>query len=284
MPFSKTTDNHTETYWTKHFENFLKPLIEQNLELEARRSDELRGNITNKIIFDLITSPIVIADLTDHNPNVFWELGIRQSFKHGTITIAEKNGEKKIPFDVFGKATLFYNLLEEKHDEFEKKFKSAIDDCLKNPDRPDSQVLETISGRGTLYEIINQGEIIRRLEALEIELKWNESLFNNCIAQAAKNRLEKLRINKYSTAPLLRFSAVELLLSNQYVKADPDFYSLANTYWIIIASLNSKLQTWHLSKKWTEEQILNNSVEIKKIINGFLEAVIKLRDEISKKY
>lgn len=26
MPFSRTNDEHTESYWTKHFEDFLKPL------------------------------------------------------------------------------------------------------------------------------------------------------------------------------------------------------------------------------------------------------------------
>jgi hypothetical protein len=28
MPFSETTPEHTEDYWTRHFDTFLKPLIE----------------------------------------------------------------------------------------------------------------------------------------------------------------------------------------------------------------------------------------------------------------
>lgn len=89
MPFSKTTDKHTEDYWTEHFERFLKPLIEENPGLEARRSEPLRGDILRQIITDLVVSRVVVADLTDHNPNVYWELGVRQSFQHGTVTIAE---------------------------------------------------------------------------------------------------------------------------------------------------------------------------------------------------
>jgi len=46
-------------------------------------------NLLSEILKNLAITQIVIADLTDFNPNVFWELGIRQSFKHGTITIAE---------------------------------------------------------------------------------------------------------------------------------------------------------------------------------------------------
>ena len=88
MPFSKTSDQHTTEYWTKHFESFLKTLIEE-CELEAYRSEPLRGDILRQIISGLLVSPVVVADLTDGNSNVFWELGVRQSFKHGTVTIAE---------------------------------------------------------------------------------------------------------------------------------------------------------------------------------------------------
>ncbi|NVM45355.1 MAG: hypothetical protein HWN79_10600 [Candidatus Lokiarchaeota archaeon] len=67
--------------------------------------EAMREDILKKIIQSLVTSPIVLADLTDHNPNVFWELGVRQSFKHNTITIAEEG--TKLPFDVSPKATIF---------------------------------------------------------------------------------------------------------------------------------------------------------------------------------
>jgi hypothetical protein len=107
MPFSKTTPKHTEAYWTKHFTNFLKPLIEENPSLEAHRSTARRGDILKEIISDLVTAPIVIADLTDKNPNVFWELGVRQSFSHRTITIAQYG--TKLPFDLSTKGTLFYH-------------------------------------------------------------------------------------------------------------------------------------------------------------------------------
>jgi len=102
MPFRKTTNKHTVDYWNKHFEIFLKPLIEENPQLEAHRSKALRGDILREIITDLVNSRVIVADLTDLNINVFWELGVRQSFKHGTVTIAEENTE--LPFDIDKKA------------------------------------------------------------------------------------------------------------------------------------------------------------------------------------
>ena len=172
LPFSQTTDEHTEDYWTKHYERFLKPLIEE-CQLEAHRSTALRGDITRQIILDLFESCVVVADLTDGNLNVYWELGVRQSFKHGTITIAQEG--TKLPFDISSKGTLFYDSTHLNEDKFRKGFKSAINDCLKYPDRPDSHVLETLSGRGSLYEIIRREETLRRLDAVLSECKYNQS-------------------------------------------------------------------------------------------------------------
>ena len=149
MPFSKTKEHHTEDYWTRHFNLYLKPLIEKSGEFEAFRSEPLRGNIANQIITDLVNSDIVVCDLTDHNPNVLWELGVRQSFKHGNITIAEAGTQ--IPFDFNHKAVLFYNGEHLDNELFYQAFSAALADCIQHPEGPDSPVLEALGGRGTLY-------------------------------------------------------------------------------------------------------------------------------------
>jgi hypothetical protein len=70
MPFSDS-ENHSAQYWKRHYTSYLKPLIEVSGKIEAFRSEPLRGDISSQIITDLINSDIVVADLTDHNPNVF---------------------------------------------------------------------------------------------------------------------------------------------------------------------------------------------------------------------
>lgn len=146
MPFSRSSEIHSEEYWTNHFNNFLKPKIEKIPALEAFRSDELRGDILKEIINDLFNSYIVVADLTDHNPNVFWELGVRLSFKYRTITIAEKG--TILPFDVSTKNTIFYDPKDPINDvQFSDNFNKALIDCLTDPNKSDSIVLETLVGR-----------------------------------------------------------------------------------------------------------------------------------------
>ena len=62
------------------------------------RSHPLRGDMVREIITNLVMAPIVIADITDENPNVYWELGVRHSFEHGTIIIAEEGTKRR--FDI----------------------------------------------------------------------------------------------------------------------------------------------------------------------------------------
>src|SRR5262245_28509041 len=56
---------------------------------EARRADHILqpGIITQQIIADLINAPMVVADLSGHNPNVFYELAIRQVFRKPLVQI-----------------------------------------------------------------------------------------------------------------------------------------------------------------------------------------------------
>jgi hypothetical protein len=41
MPFSQTTDIHTEAYWTDHYEEYLKPIIEEIGEIDVSKSEAL---------------------------------------------------------------------------------------------------------------------------------------------------------------------------------------------------------------------------------------------------
>lgn len=248
MPFSETTEEHTEEYWTSHFKSFLKPLIEEIPSLTAKRSEAIRGDILRQIIHELIVSPIVVADLTDHNPNVFWELGVRQSFKHGTITIAKEG--TRLPFDIGVKSTLFYN--KEKNNDFRAVFKKALLDCIENPENTDSHVLETITGRGSLYRIINQYETIRRFEGLISENKKNLNLLNFLYSTIDANKKDPK--NKKRITNHFRSISIELLISHRYVEAEGPFYQICDLYLERINMMNNQLDQWLITdvSKWFE--------------------------------
>lgn len=66
------------------------------------------GDITEQIVNALLNAELVIADLTDHNPNVFYELALRHAFGKPFIHIIRKG--ERIPFDIAQQRTVFYDL------------------------------------------------------------------------------------------------------------------------------------------------------------------------------
>lgn len=73
----------------------------------AVRADEIDkpGLITSQVIQRVVGDKLVIADLTDMNPNVFYELAIRHAIKKPLVQLIEKG--QRIPFDVAGTRTVY---------------------------------------------------------------------------------------------------------------------------------------------------------------------------------
>lgn len=77
----------------------IEPILKA-LEIKPERSDTLAdpGNITSKVIMKINEADIIIADLTDRNPNVFYELAIAHALRKPVIHMIKKG--EKVPFDV----------------------------------------------------------------------------------------------------------------------------------------------------------------------------------------
>lgn len=105
MPFSTTTAKHTEQYWTELFTRFIKPSVE-SCRYDCFRSQARPQSIIKGIVGDLFNADLVLAVLTDLNPNVWYELGVRHSIKHGTIMVMEHG--QTLPFDIRQYGVIFY--------------------------------------------------------------------------------------------------------------------------------------------------------------------------------
>jgi hypothetical protein len=73
----------------------------------AIRADEIDkpGLITSQVIQHVVDDPLVIADLTERNPNVFYELAIRHAIRRPLVQLMMKG--EQIPFDVAGTRTIY---------------------------------------------------------------------------------------------------------------------------------------------------------------------------------
>lgn len=87
----------------------IKPVAEE-LGYEAIRADEeIKSNLISKsVIRNVVESDLVVADMTNHNPNVFYELAIRHTIGKSVIQMIEESGI--LPFDVSHQRTIKYEL------------------------------------------------------------------------------------------------------------------------------------------------------------------------------
>ncbi len=89
--------------------HIIRPAVEP-LGYEAIRADEINkpGIITTQVLSQVVESDLVVADLTERNPNVFYELALRDAISRPFVQII-KRGEQ-IPFDVAQNRTVYVDL------------------------------------------------------------------------------------------------------------------------------------------------------------------------------
>jgi nucleoside 2-deoxyribosyltransferase len=99
--------------YLNRYTNIIKPAVEGYLKGGSRVFDAVRadfitktGSINKSVIQHIYNADLVIADLTDLNPNVFYELGVRHALRNGTILVALDG--TKLPFDVGDLRSVFY--------------------------------------------------------------------------------------------------------------------------------------------------------------------------------
>lgn len=100
------------------FEAIKQGIADSNIDCNIVKSEDRfdpsrSNNIIENIWQDICTARFVIADLSERNPNVFYELGICDAIGKKVISICSEKSKKNdyhagLPFDVAGDFTIFY--------------------------------------------------------------------------------------------------------------------------------------------------------------------------------
>lgn len=129
------------------YEEWIKPAVEsvrvpgkKAARIGCHRADKAvrSGDIIRHVIEHLVTSDIVIADLTGKNPNVFYELGVRHAVSNNTILIAEDL--KDIPFDLRSLRAISYQYDPEHMLKLKRMLTQAVKQVLSEHDQIDNPV------------------------------------------------------------------------------------------------------------------------------------------------
>jgi hypothetical protein len=151
MPFGKKPLPNGQTY---DFDKVYRVIISRAVReagMKPLRADETIGSrlIHSDMFRDLRDRPVVLADLSLENPNVFYELGIRHVMSPtGTVLMCRTGTE--LPFDVRLSRIIFYKFNGEELDweeveETVKALKLALQDAQQNqPDSPVHVLLENV--------------------------------------------------------------------------------------------------------------------------------------------
>lgn len=121
-------DGYEKGHFAHVYDDIIKPAIDKT-EFTAVRADEVKETsfIHLDILKKLIDAPIAVCDLSTRNPNVLFELGIRQAFDKPVVLIQEK-GTPKI-FDIAPLRYLEYSKDMKYHEvlESQKHLQEAIE-------------------------------------------------------------------------------------------------------------------------------------------------------------
>ncbi|RPI19182.1 MAG: hypothetical protein EHM58_02375 [Ignavibacteriae bacterium] len=227
------------------FEFIIKPSIEKFGYL-INRSDLLSepGLINKQIIENVLDSELVIADITDHNPNVFYELAIRHFIRKPYIQIIEEG--QNIPFDIFNVRTIPINTKDLTSVEEAKKEILLQVENIKDKTVIDSPISSTIIYKD--YEKSNNIEKKKFIELLETFTHLAKDVYN------IKNLLKE-------PENVLPIAYLEESISRVQKK----YYS--PEILIEIGQLVEKLESCLKARKIDKDQIELINIEIMSLIN-----------------
>jgi hypothetical protein len=144
--FYITPIGEPESEQRKHSDLFLSSIVERAVEefgLRVIRADQIdrTGIITKQVIEHIVKSRLVIADLSFHNPNVFYELCLRHVCRLPTVQVIRAIDE--IPFDLDQVRTIkidtgsIYTLVPQL-DTYRSEIANQVRRALQDPDAVDN--------------------------------------------------------------------------------------------------------------------------------------------------
>lgn len=176
MPIS-ATDSHDEKHWAS-VQTLLHRGIKSAGMAPSNVWEGVNDRISKRIVSNIFRQEIVVADISDLNPNVMLELGLRLASKKPTVVVFNKGG--RIPFDIADIEALPYpadlNILEMEafFEEFSTLLKSRLEAYRADTYQPylsdvvvevlEPQIKEVSIGAMVLERIDELGNRLSRME------------------------------------------------------------------------------------------------------------------------
>ncbi len=172
------------------------PLLK--LDYVAKPVSQKIGSITQTVLTEIANCDLFIADLTDSNPNVFYELAFAHAICKPTIPLIMRSQRKKLPFDVKDQNTVAYDYIPQRDGdglskvaETQKRIKQLARGVLKKIYVHGSPISHLLSTENTLDLLVQS---LSWIEAIKYSLSTlNELLRSN---EKAQEDLKALKMHE----------------------------------------------------------------------------------------
>ncbi|MEO1815322.1 MAG: hypothetical protein ABGU93_07035 [Acetobacterium sp.] len=178
MPISDP-DDYAEGHFKKIYDQIFCPAIkEAGFKPKRADDDSSCGMIQAQIIMDIVNAPMALCDLSTRNPNVLFELGLRQAFDLPVVLVQEE-GTPRI-FDIANFSTIDY------------RNKRIIDEVEEDRKRITDGIKETKINTKGINSIIKLLRIEKATAIDESHPTENDTI--NFMLNAVLNRIDKLEV------------------------------------------------------------------------------------------
>jgi len=146
----------------------IKPLmIELGFHVHVAHEISITGSISRQVIEHILTADLVIANLSELNPNVMYELAVRHCTGLPVVALAEAG--TRLPFDISDERTVFYTNDMRGVVELAPALRDAVDAVIARGET-DNPVTRVQQNR-VLLDNLDQGDassiLIGRLDSIE---------------------------------------------------------------------------------------------------------------------
>lgn len=153
----KDDNSHERHKINDLIENYFKKIL-VDYDVEISHQISMIGRITSQVITKIFQSDLVIADLTNINGNVMYELGVADTLQKPVIMICENNTH--LPFDKYDQRTIMYDYLPYAMIRFESDFTKAVG-SLKHLDKNIENTVTQSIGFEYLTQNVDISEIAK---------------------------------------------------------------------------------------------------------------------------
>jgi len=186
----------------------IRPALEPDFVVERADNYPKNDVITNQVILAIRDADLIVADLTGHNPNVFYELAVAHGFEKPVVPMIRS--DEKIPFDNHLMGTIFYS--RDRFELFEQakaELKLAAMEALKSGRKVSNPITMAI-GVGQMKASGDDkdqmlAELMETVAAIKIDLYGGRSTASRVgvlarVVEPSAANIEELLLEMYGTS------------------------------------------------------------------------------------